>query len=208
MRVRLPKGRPRNHDKLDKMINPIRKVVYCHTAGTFHQYIAYSRYDADKVIAGMLVPGKGLSEHWTINPKPFGSLLGSTVVLTLPKPIGRVNAAWLAWCATVEDPPEQFMLNDGSYRGPWFQHLMFHAEGVPRSTRFRHLDGNPWNNRRDNLAIVERKPHRAITRIGGIVVSLGSYGTKDEALRACNDARQAVGHGPVKTRNRNPESKP
>lgn len=79
----------------------------------------------------------------------------------------------------------------------WEQH---HQTKLPKGTRIKHLDGDPWNNRIENLVLVPRGGHQAITRIGGALVYLGSYPSAQDARDAVNAARAAVGMGPVKPR--------
>ncbi len=112
----------------------------------------------------------------TRNPKPAGTVSGSTLYIQTPE--GRRNAARIAW-------------------------KIHHGEDLPLRTRVRHLDGNIWNNKKENLSIDRAVSHHAVTRIAGQVVSLGTYGTRAEADAVVNAARAAVGMAPVKTRNRN-----
>ncbi len=129
---------------------------------------------------GMVNPDGVIEFTTKVNPQPAGTVDGST--LHIYKDGRRHNAARLAW----------------------YHH---HDETLPLRTRVNHIDGDVWNNRKENLVVVKPPSHHAITRIAGRVVSLGRFETRREADDAVAAARQAVGMGPVKTRNRNPERK-
>ena len=109
----------------------------------------------------------------SINPKPAGALEGSTLYVYMNG--ARRNAAKIAW-------------------------YFHYGENLPTRTRIKHLDGDVWNNRKENLSIERNERHPAITRIAGAVVSLGRYATRAEADAAVSAARAAVGMGPVKSR--------
>lgn len=109
-----------------------------------------------------------------INPEPMGTLVKNTVVV-------RVNgktwsAATLAW-------KEQT------------------GEELPKGTRIRHKDGNPWNNHISNLeraGLGTGGTYQAATRIAGVRVSLGSFRTREAAVEAVRAFRESVGAGPVR----------
>lgn len=109
-----------------------------------------------------------------INPRPMGTLVKNTVVV-------RVNgvlrsAAAIAW-------KEQT------------------GEELPKGTRIRHKDGNPWNNHIDNLeraGLGAGGSYQAATRIAGVRVSLGSFRTREAAVEAVRAFRESVGAGPVR----------
>ena len=148
-----------------KLIDKFVELRFFEDAGTFHEMAS---------IETLNIEGK-LIRSITKNPRPAGTVKGSTLYIQTPE--GRVNAARVAW----------------------HQH---YGEKLPKRTRVKHLDGDVWNNRKENLSVDRAVSHHAITRIGGAVVSLGTYGTMEEAVAAVNAARAAVGLGPVKTRNR------
>lgn len=115
-----------------------------------------------------------------INPEPMGNLNRGTIYV-------RVNgktwsAATLAW-------KEQT------------------GEELPKGTRIRHKDGNPWNNHISNL---ERAgagtggSYQAATRIDGVRVALGSYKTREAAVEAVRAFREAIGAAPVRAYKRKP----
>lgn len=110
-----------------------------------------------------------------INPKPAGVVEGSTLYVYMNG--AKHNAARVAWYA-------------------------HYGDRLPLRTRVKHLDGDVWNNRKENLSIDRNERHHAITRIAGAVVSLGRYATRAEADAVVVAARAAVGAGPVKTRKR------
>lgn len=109
-----------------------------------------------------------------INPEPMGTLVKNTVVV-------RVNgvlrsAAAIAW-------KEQT------------------GEELPKGTRIRHKDGNPWNNHISNLeraGLGTGGVYQAATRISGVRVSLGSFRTREAAVEAVRAFRESVGAGPVR----------
>jgi len=109
-----------------------------------------------------------------INPEPMGTLVKNTVVV-------RVNgvlrsAAAIAW-------KEQT------------------GEELPKGTRIRHKDGNPWNNHISNLeraGLGTGGVYQAATRIAGVRVSLGSFRTREAAVEAVRAFRESVGAGPVR----------
>ena len=109
-----------------------------------------------------------------INPKPAGTLVKGTVMVR----IGGVlrNATHLAW-------KEQT------------------GEELPKGTRIRHKDGNPWNNHISNLeraGLGTGGVYQAATRIAGVRVSLGSFRTREAAVEAVRAFRESVGAGPVR----------
>jgi hypothetical protein len=120
-----------------------------------------------------IIRGDGSSRE-TINPNPHGAMHGGTLYVKINGK--KQNASHYAW---------QF----------------HHRERLPKGTRITHLDGDVWNNKKDNLVIAITKHHHAITRIAGTVVSLGRYASKDLAREAVENARAAVGAKPVRTRN-------
>ena len=109
-----------------------------------------------------------------INPEPMGTLVKNTVVV-------RVNgvlrsAAAIAW-------KEQT------------------GEELPKGTRIRHKDGNPWNNHISNLeraGLGTGGVYQAATRVSGVRVSLGSFRTREAAVEAVRAFRESVGAGPVR----------
>ena len=109
----------------------------------------------------------------TKNPRPAGIVSGSTLYINTPD--GRQNAARVAW-------------------------LHHYGEDLPLRTRVKHLDGDIWNNRKENLAIATKNTHHAITRIAGQVVSLGRFSTREESLAAIDAARALAGMAPVNRR--------
>jgi len=115
-----------------------------------------------------------------INPKPIGTLNRGTVYVRVN---GKTwNAAMLAW-------KEQT------------------GEQLPKGTRIKHKDGNPWNNHIDNLeraGVGTCGSYQAATRIAGVRVSLGSYKTREAAVEAVDAFRASVGAGPVRKYERKP----
>jgi len=109
-----------------------------------------------------------------IDPQPTGTLVKGTVMVR----IGGVlmNATHLAW-------KEQT------------------GEELPKGTRIRHKDGNPWNNHISNLeraGLGTGGTYQAATRIAGVRVSLGSFKTREAAVDAVRAFRESVGAGPVR----------
>jgi len=115
-----------------------------------------------------------------INPKPIGTLNRGTVYVRVN---GKTwNAAAIAW-------KEQT------------------GEELPKGTRIRHKDGNPWNNHISNLERVGAGTggsYQAATRVAGVRVSLGSYKTREAAVEAVAAFRASVGAGPVRKYERKP----
>lgn len=115
-----------------------------------------------------------------INPKPMGTLNRETVYVRVN---GKTwNAASLAW-------KEQT------------------GEELPKGTRIRHRDGNPWNNHISNLERVGAGTggsYQAATRINGVRVALGCYKTREAAVEAVRAFREAVGAAPVRAYKRKP----
>jgi len=75
------------------------------------------------------------------------------------------------------------------------------GEDLPKGTRIRHKDGNPWNNHISNLeraGLGTGGTHQAATRIAGVRVSLGSFRTREAAVEAVRAFRESVGAGPVR----------
>lgn len=120
-------------------------------------------------IEAMNSEGK-LVRSFSKNPRPAGVVSGSTLYINMPD--GRQNAARIAW-------------------------LNHYGEVLPLRTRIKHLDGDIWNNKKENLAIAPRNAHHAITRIAGQVVSLGRFSTREESLAAIDAARAIAGMPPV-----------
>lgn len=114
-----------------------------------------------------------------INPKPMGALVKGVVRVTLPKahPADRVrtrSAGVLAWERQT-------------------------GEQLPTGTRVRHMDGDVWNNRLDNLAVVRPAgAHQAATWVNGKVVTLGRFHSRSEADAAVATFRASVGLPPVR----------
>lgn len=172
----------------DRAKTRINFLVFNPDAGTFHEALEI-KYDWHH-------RGERLPIQVKPNPYPHHILM-----------VDRWNrpAPYVAWFYTGSSSDEELIT---FWDGPWhtirYERLKRNGEPpLPKTTRFHHKDGNKMNNRRDNLEIVTRKPHQAMTWIAGTRVCLGSYSTKTEAVAAVNAARAAVGMGPVKTRNRN-----
>ena len=118
-------------------------------------------------------PYGDVSTRESIDPKPAGYLAGKTPSVRYKGTTRQISH--MAW----------------EYH---------HREKLPRYARIKHLDGNHWNNKIENLQLVPRGGHQAITRIGGAVVYLGTYPTAEDARAAVAAARAAVGLGPVRSR--------
>ena len=109
-----------------------------------------------------------------INPEPMGTLNRGTVYVRIK---GKTwSAAAIAW-------KEQT------------------GEELPKGTRIRHKDGNPWNNHISNLeraGLGTGGVYQAATRISGVRVGLGSFRTREAAVEAVRAFRESVGAGPVR----------
>lgn len=115
-----------------------------------------------------------------INPKPMGTLVRNTVVVKVNGVLK--SAAAIAW-------KEQT------------------GEELPKGTRIRHKDGNPWNNHMSNLERVGAGTggsYQAATRVAGVRVALGCYKTREAAVEAVRAFREAVGAAPVRKYERKP----
>lgn len=109
-----------------------------------------------------------------INPEPMGTLVKGVVMVKVNG--ASRSAAAIAW-------KEQT------------------GEELPKGTRIRHKDGNPWNNHISNLeraGLGTGGTHQAATRIAGVRVSLGSFKTREAAVEAVRAFRESVGAGPVR----------
>ncbi len=109
-----------------------------------------------------------------INPRPMGTLVKGVVMVKV-NGVSR-SAAQIAW-------KEQT------------------GEELPKGTRIRHKDGNPWNNHISNLeraGLGTGGVYQAATRIAGVRVSLGSFRTREAAVEAVRAFRESVGAGPVR----------
>ena len=109
-----------------------------------------------------------------IDPEPMGTLVKGTVMVRIDGVL--MNATHLAW-------KEQT------------------GEELPKGTRIRHKDGNPWNNHISNLeraGLGTGGVYQAATRIAGVRVSLGSFRTREAAVEAVRAFRESVGAGPVR----------
>lgn len=109
-----------------------------------------------------------------IDPEPMGTLVKGTIMVRIDGVLR--NATHLAW-------KEQT------------------GEELPKGTRIRHKDGNPWNNHISNLeraGLGTGGTHQAATRIAGVRVSLGSFRTREAAVEAVRAFRESVGAGPVR----------
>ena len=118
-------------------------------------------------------PYGDVSTRESIDPRPAGKMTGNRPTVTYKGTTRQISH--MAW----------------EYH---------HREKLPRYARIKHLDGNPWNNRIENLQLVPRGGYQAITRIGGAVVYLGTYPSATDAREAVAAARAAVGLGPVRSR--------
>jgi len=127
---------------------------------------------------GQPLESTGYTRGLRINPKPMGTLNRGTIYVRVN---GKTwNAAMLAW-------KEQT------------------GEELPKGTRIRHKDGNPWNNHISNLERVGAGTggsYQAATRVAGVRVPLGSYKTREAAVEAVRAFRESVGAGPVQKENR------
>jgi len=109
-----------------------------------------------------------------IDPEPMGTLVKGVVMVKV-NGVSR-SAAQIAW-------KEQT------------------GEELPKGTRIRHKDGNPWNNHISNLeraGLGTGGVYQAATRIAGVRVSLGSFRTREAAVEAVRAFRESVGAGPVR----------
>jgi hypothetical protein len=109
-----------------------------------------------------------------INPRPMGTLVKGVVIVKVNG--ASRSAAQIAW-------KEQT------------------GEELPKGTRIRHKDGNPWNNHISNLeraGLGTGGSYQAATRIAGVRVSLGSFRTREAAVDAVRAFRESVGAGPVR----------
>lgn len=167
----------------DKMITRQKIIVFNPDAGTFHEARELTYHPAYD----------GPRDPIRVNPEPYPRKL-----ITLDK--WKHPAPLIAWLYT--GCGERLTVEHGRGYVTYERLKRNDRPLVPRWSRFRHIDGNTMNCRADNLEPIERRPHQAITTIAGVRVNLGSYPSKEDALRACNEARAAVGVGPVKTRNR------
>ena len=154
--------------------------------GAFHEAVEFT---FDHNFNGVIPPIQ-------VNPDPY-----LKKQLTIDR--WKTSAAVVAWLYT--GVGDVVSINTTSVTQTHYERLVRNNKpALLRTDRIRHIDGTPWNHRMDNLELVVRKPHQAVTWIAGTRVCLGSYSSKEEALEACNAARAAVGLGPVKPRNRNP----
>ena len=109
-----------------------------------------------------------------IDPQPTGTLVKGTIMVRIDGVLR--NATHLAW-------KEQT------------------GEELPKGTRIRHKDGNPWNNHISNLeraGLGTGGVYQAATRISGVRVGLGSFRTREAAVEAVRAFRETVGAGPVR----------
>ena len=109
-----------------------------------------------------------------IDPKPTGTLVKGVAMVKI-NGVSR-SAAQIAW-------KEQT------------------GEELPKGTRIRHKDGNPWNNHISNLeraGLGTGGSYQAATRVSGVRVSLGSFRTRGAAVEAVRAFRESVGAGPVR----------
>ena len=109
-----------------------------------------------------------------IDPQPTGTLVKGTIMVRIDGVLR--NATHLAW-------REQT------------------GEELPKGTRIRHKDGNPWNNHISNLeraGLGTGGTYQAATRIAGVRVSMGSFKTREAAVEAVRAFRESIGAGPVR----------
>jgi hypothetical protein len=109
-----------------------------------------------------------------INPEPLGTLVKGVVMVKI-NGVSR-SAAQIAWKKQT-------------------------GEELPKGTRIRHKDGNPWNNHISNLeraGLGTGGTYQAATRVSGVRVSLGSFRTREAAVEAVRAFRESVGAGPVR----------
>ena len=109
-----------------------------------------------------------------INPEPMGTMVKGVVMVKVNG--ASRSAAQIAWMKQT-------------------------GEELPKGTRIRHKDGNPWNNHISNLeraGLGTGGVYQAATRIAGVRVSLGSFRTREAAVEAVRAFRESVGAGPVR----------
>ena len=169
--------------RADRMTHKRKTLVFNPDAGTFHEARELTYHPAYD----------GPRDPIRVNPEPYPSTFITIDGWKQPAPL-------IAWLFT--GCGERFTVEHGRGYVTYERLKRNDRPLVQRWSRFRHLDGDTMNCRTDNLELIERRPYQAITTIAGVRVNLGSYSSKEEALRVCNAARVAVGVGPVKTRKR------
>lgn len=204
-----PLGRPRNPKRVVKTIRT-NGLFFNDRTGNLHRTVKIQLHRADGSIdhGDMLIPAGAIPEHPTtgepledcpgnrglrINPKPAGSLVRGSVVITDRVYDGHGNVRM------------QTYINVARYA--WWRQT---GERLPKGKRLIHLDGDPWNNHVSNLQVVQpvetrrKARYQAATRISGVRVSLRYFETRKAADEAVNAFRLSVGAGPVRAYNRKP----